>query len=250
MRDFYKKIQLKCYWYPPWKTGALRRPRLLLLASNFSKPFWRADSNEGRLADGLATENWFFCNTRTHWRSPLFALPVTWRRSTATRKTSFSCSSTYCTSPTLTTSEMRTVVRGTVSPTADEATVSALNQRSRVSFTAFRRDTVFSRHDIKSAVTGSTYTPIAPQGSNFELFRTASAAMTAMFSMPIPVSEKKFLCVNRGWCTKSCTHATTPFTCSWSIATPFSDTVKTGFNSDGPFTTNAVNWKIWKQHMR
>ena len=50
-------------------------------------------------------------------------------------------SSTYCTSRTSMTSEMWTVVRGAVSTTADEVTVSALNQRSRVSLTDFRRDT-------------------------------------------------------------------------------------------------------------
>ena len=76
MRDVHTNIQLNCYWYPPWKTGAIRQSRLLLLAPDFSKLFSGADSNEGRLPDGLATENcFFFCNTRTHWRSPLFALP-------------------------------------------------------------------------------------------------------------------------------------------------------------------------------
>ena len=143
---------------------------------------------------------------------------------------------------------MRTVVRGAVSPTADEATVSAPNQRSRVSFTALLLDTFFSRHDFRSAITGLASKPSAPQGSNFELFRTASAAVTAVFSMLIPVSEKKLACVNRGWRTKSCTHATAHFTFSWSIATPFGDTVEMGCNSEGPFTTNAVNRKIWKQH--
>ena len=92
---------------------------------------------------------------------------------------SFSCSATYCTSPTSTTSVMRTVVRGALSPTADEETVSTLNHRSRVSFTAFLWDKIFSRQDFKSAITGRASTPIAPQGSNLSLFRTASAAVTA-----------------------------------------------------------------------
>ena len=169
---------------------------------------------------------------------------------------SFSCSSTYCTNPTSTTSEMRTVVRGAVSPTADEAIVSALNRHCRVSLTAFRRDTIFSRRDFKFAITGPASTPIAPQGSNLALFRTASAAVTAVFSMLIPVSEKKFLCVNRGLRTKSCTNAITPITFSWSIATSFSDTVKTGCNSEGSFTlmlstgksessTCVKSWEHW-----
>ena len=110
---------------------------------------------------------------------------------------SFSSSATYCTSPTSTKSEIRTVVRGALSPTADEATVSALNQRSRVTFIALLRDTIFSRHDFKSANTRPASTPIAPQGSNPAHFRTASAAVTAVSSMLIPVSEKKLLCVNK-----------------------------------------------------
>ena len=116
--------------------------------------------------------------------------------------------------------------------------------RSRVSFTAFLWDKIFSRQDFKSMITGPASTSIAPQGSNLAPFRTASAAVTAVFSMLIPVSEKKVLCVNEGRRTKSCTHATAPFTFSWSIATPSSDTVKTGCSSVGPFTTSAVNWKI------
>ena len=241
-RSLYKEIHLNCYWYPPWKTGALRQSRLLLLAPEFSKRFWRADSNEARLTDGLITENCFFATPGLTGARLLLLFPGL-DAGRLQGKPSFSCSAIYCTSPTSTTSEIRRVVRGAASPTADDATVSALNQRSRVSFTAFLRDTIFSRHDFKSAITGPASTSIAPQGSNFELFLTESAAVTAVFSMLIPVSEKKFLCVNRVRRTKSCTHATAPLTCSWSIATPSSNTVNTGCNSEGPFTTNAVNWK-------
>ena len=139
---------------------------------------------------------------RTFNRKRLFATP----RLTGTRlfllflgvdadqlkqgRLNLSCYSTYCTPPTSMTSEMRTVVRGAVSPTADDATVSAPNQRCPVFLNAFLRDTIFSRHDFRSALTGPASTPIAPQGSNFKLFRTASAAVTAVFSMLIPVSEK------------------------------------------------------------
>ena len=51
--------------------------------------------------------------------------------------------SIYWTSPTSTTSEMRTVMRGVASPTADGATVSAPNHRFCVSMTAFLRSTIF-----------------------------------------------------------------------------------------------------------
>ena len=40
MREVYTDIQLNCYWYPPWKTGALRQSRPLLLtptSQNFSE---------------------------------------------------------------------------------------------------------------------------------------------------------------------------------------------------------------------
>ena len=70
------------------------------------------------------------------------------------KRPSLSCSSTYWKSPTSTTSERQTVVRGAASPTADDATVSAPNPRSRVTLTAFLRDTNFSRHDLRSAITG------------------------------------------------------------------------------------------------
>ena len=93
---------------------------------------------------------------------------------------------------------MRTVVRGTASPTADGSTVSAPNHCSRVSLTAFHHDIKFSRHDLRLASMGPASTPIALQGSISELCRTASAAGTAVFNMLIPVSVKKFLCVNRG----------------------------------------------------
>ena len=57
---------------------------------------------------------------------------------------------------------MRTVVRGAASPTADDATVSRSNQRSHVSLTAFVRDTTFSGHDFRSAITGPDSILIAP----------------------------------------------------------------------------------------
>ena len=55
MREVFRYIQLNCHWHPPWKTGALRQTRPLLLAPDFPKLFSRADSNEARLGDGLST---------------------------------------------------------------------------------------------------------------------------------------------------------------------------------------------------
>ena len=189
MWEVYTNIQLDCYWYPRWNTGALRPSRPLLLAPDFSKLFWRADSSEGRLTDGLETENCFFETPRL--ADDCLFLPFLGLDRLQQGSPCFSCSATYCTSPTSTTSEMRTVVRGALSPTVDEATVSALNHCSRVSVTAFLWDKIFSRQDFQSMVTGPASTSIAPQGSNLALFRTASAAVTAVFSMLIPVSEKK-----------------------------------------------------------
>ena len=94
---------------------------------------------------------------------------------------------------------MRTVVRAAASTTADDATVfSAPNHRSRVSLTALLRSKTFSQQDLRSAITGPASSPIALQGLNSALCRTASAAAAAVFNMLFPVSEKKFLCVNRG----------------------------------------------------
>ena len=192
----------------PWKTGTLRQSRPLLLAPVFSKLFSRAASNEGRLAEGLSTESCFFATTGLTGARLFSLFPGLDRLQQ--RRPSLSCSSTSCTSCTSTTSEMRTVVQGAALPTAEDATVSEPNQRSCVSLTAFLRNIIFSRHDFRSAITGPASTLIAPQGSNLELCRTGSAAVTVVFIMLIPVSEKKFLCVNRGWRTKSCTHATAP----------------------------------------
>ena len=64
---------------------------------------------------------------------------------------------------------MRTAVRGAASTTADDATVSPPNQRSRVFLTAFHRDAFFARNDFRTANTGPASTPIAPLGSDLEL---------------------------------------------------------------------------------
>ena len=198
MREVRTNTQINCYWYPPWKTGALRQSRKLLLAPDFSKLLRRAESNEGRLTDGLETENGFFVTPGLTGDRLFLLFPGLDVDRLQQGRPSFSCSATYCISLTSTTSEKRTVGRGALSPTADEATVSALNQHSRVSFTAFLCDISFSRQDFKSAFTGPASTSIAPQGSNLALFRTSSAAVTAVFSMLIPVSEKKLLSVNKG----------------------------------------------------
>ena len=70
-------------------------------------------------------------------------------------------------------------------------------QRSRVPLTAFLHDTIFSARPHICNYGNSLYTK-SPQGSKLALFRTTSAAVTVVFSMLIPVSEKKLLCVNRG----------------------------------------------------
>ena len=54
-----KFIELNCHLSPPWKTGALRQSRLLLLEPDFSKLFPRAASIEARLAGGHWTEKCF-----------------------------------------------------------------------------------------------------------------------------------------------------------------------------------------------
>ena len=100
MWEVYTNIQLNCYWYPPWKTGALRRSRPLLLAPDFSKLFWRANSNEGRLADGLVTENCFFVTPGLTGARVFLLFPGLEADRLQQGRPSFSCSATYCTSPT------------------------------------------------------------------------------------------------------------------------------------------------------
>ena len=211
------------------------RPRLLK-AFLKSRLKWRTANRR------IRNRKLFFKDTRTRWWLPLLAAPGAWP--TATRENRLIVLSYILHVPHLNNIRDADSCSGAPSLTADEATVSALNHRSRVSFIAFLWDRIFSRQGFKSVITGPASTSIAPQGLNLSLFRTASAAVTAVFSMLIPVSEKKLLCVNEGWRTKSCTHTTAPFNFSWSIATPSSDTVKTECSSEGPLTTSAVNWKI------
>ena len=161
MRQVFTHIQLNGYWYPSRKTGALRQLRPLLLAPHFSYILWRAASKEGALADGHSTENCFFFNNRTHWHSPLPTLPGTWHRSIATRETkliklpnilhiSHPNDNRYADS------------RARRSPIiCCDATVSATNHHSRLSFTTFLRDTTFSRLNLRSVSTGRASTPIA-----------------------------------------------------------------------------------------
>ena len=192
MREVYTYIHINCYWYPLWKTGALRRSRPLLLATDFSKLFSRAASIEGRLADGLSTENLFFWATGlTGTRLPFF-FPGLDTDQLQQWRLSLRWSSTYWTSPTSTASEMRIVVQGAASPTADDSTVSAPNHRYRVSLTGFLCHKTFFRHDVRSAITGPASTLITPQGPNSELCRTASAATTAVFNMLIPFNMNSF----------------------------------------------------------
>ena len=191
MRELYTNIQLNYYWYPHGKLG-LYGDRDHFFSPPTSQNFSEEQTqNEGRLVDGLETENCFFTTPGLTGGRLFLLFPGLDVDRLQQGRPSFSCSATYCTSPTSTTSEMRTIVRGALSPTADEATVSALNQRSHVFFTAFLFDMIFSRQDFKSAFTGPASTSIAPQGSNLALFRTASAAVTAVFSLLIPVSDKK-----------------------------------------------------------
>ena len=63
MQEVYTYAQLICYLYHPWKNVKLRQSRPLLLAHDFSKLFCRAASNDGRLTDGLSTENCLFAGT-------------------------------------------------------------------------------------------------------------------------------------------------------------------------------------------
>ena len=224
MREVYTIIQLNRYFYLSWNTGALRQSRPLLLAPDFTKLFSRGASNEGRQADGLWTENCFFCQNRTHWHSPLFTFSGTW--STATRETEFSMFFNI-----LHTSHLNNI-RDVNSRAWRSFTNSwwcnsfCIKHCSRVPLTALLSSTTFSRHDVRSSSTGLASTPIAPQSSNSELCRTASAAATAVFNMLIPVSEKKLLCVNRGWRKKSCKLVSAPFFFAWSLANPSRDTAK------------------------
>ena len=136
----------------------------------------------------------FLCHNKTHWESSPFTLTWIRHRSTATRETKLIVFFYFNgTSPTSTTSEIQTVARCAASPNVDGATLSAPKLRSCLSLTVFLRSKNFSQQDFRSSITGSASNPVVIQGSKSEMCRTAAPAATAVFSMLIPVSEKKLL---------------------------------------------------------
>ena len=217
MREIYTCLQLGCYLYPTWKTRALRPSRPFLLAPDFSKLFSWTDSNEGQLPDGPSTENSFFF-AATGLTGTRLSLPFPRLETDQLQRgrLSLSCSWTYWTSPS---SNIRDA-----DSRAERSLTNSWWFNSFCTKTSFPClfDCLSSQHDflpirLKISYHGSNSThlfstAIARQGSNSELCQTTSAAATAVFNMLIPVSEKKFLCVNRGWRKKSCTDATAPFT--------------------------------------
>ena len=180
--------------------------------TRFLKTPFKSSFTWGKASRRKINRIFLFRINRTHWHSLLLTPPGIWNRSTATRETKL----------------IMHLNQWNISHLNDFRDADSRAGRSLTNswwfnsfctklmlpciLTAFLRDTIFSQHDFRSAITRPASTPIAPQRSNLELCRRASAAVRAVFSMLIPVSEKKFLCVNRRWRTKSCTHATAPFT--------------------------------------
>ena len=120
IREVYTNIQLNCYINPPWNTRSFdnfSRTQFLktFLESNFK---WRTASRRTLniklvfAATGL---------TGTRIFLPFAGLDKGWLEQ---GRPNLYCYSIDWTSPTSTTSETRTVVRGAASPTADDATVS------------------------------------------------------------------------------------------------------------------------------
>ena len=133
-----KNIQLEMIFITPWINWSLRRSRALHLAVDFSLLFLRAASNKGQLADGLANENCFWDITKLAG-IPNFAPFQDWSWTNCNKGDQACDARQIWTSLTSTTSENRTVVRGAASPTTEDATLSAPNQRSRVSLTVSLR---------------------------------------------------------------------------------------------------------------
>ena len=190
MRGVYTNSKLNWYLYPHWKTGELWQPPPLfftwLLKSLLKSSFkWKVASR------WAFNRNLFYHNNRIHWHSPLFTLPATWHRWTATRETKFIMLLNI-----LDISHLN-VIRDADWRMGRSLTNSwwcnsfCTKQRSRVPLTAFLRGRYFSRHDLRSAITEPVSTLMAPQGSNSELCRTASTAATAVFNMLISFSQNK-----------------------------------------------------------
>ena len=151
----------------PWKNGALRQSRPLILAPEFSKLFSRAASNNGILADELSKEkcsflpqqdslalasSYFFldstqmdCNKGDQIFDDLQYIEHLLTQKHQKRRQS-------CWAPPYEQLMMQQFLHQTIA------------HRSCVSLTVFLRSTTFSRHDQRSAITGPTSTPIALYG--------------------------------------------------------------------------------------
>ena len=140
-------------------------------------------------------ENCFFALNRTHWRSPLLVFQGLTQVDCKKRDRNHDVPRYI---KHLRRQQNVADSAGAASPTAGDAKVSAPNQRSRVTLTAFLRRTTFSRHDLGLAITEPASTPIGLQGSNLELCQIESTPATAVFKIPIPVSEKKYLWLKGG----------------------------------------------------
>ena len=206
MNSYYHKLRMRKVprhffsWIfidnPAAKLGHCANHSHFFFVPGVSKLFSRANSEEKRVADGLKRENYFFGTsqlTGTRFFPASLGLDTDGLQQ---RWPSLWCPSKNWTSPTSTTWEIRTVVRGPVSTIADAAALSAPNQRSRTSLRVFLHRKTFFWQDCRSAKTAPVSSPKALQGSNSELCWKVFSAASAVFSMLIPVSERKFLCVN------------------------------------------------------
>ena len=219
MREVYTYIQLNCYLHPP-----------------------------GKLWHCIATIATTSSRNRTHWQSLLLTFSGTWQLSTATRE-----AKTIMILDTLNISHLNNI------RDADSRAGSSLTTNWWCNSVCTKPLLPWSFHCLPSQDDFLlTRLEIGYHGASLHANSAPRIKLGAVLSSirgsnvsgqhADSTLRKLFLCVPRGWCTKTWTQATAPFTSSWLIATPSRDTLKTGCNSDGPLTTDSVNWKTLKQH--
>ena len=136
---------------------------------------------------------------------------------------------------------MRTVVWVAVSPTAYDATVSAPNQGSRVSLTAFLRDTKFLSARLQICNYGaSLYTNCSPT-VKLRTVPNSICCSNGIVQHADPSLEEKIPLREQRMTHKILRTCHCPLHLLMTDCNPLRDTVKTGCNSEGPFTSNAVN---------
>ena len=207
----------------------------LLISPGFLRAAWIG----GRLVNGLAIENCFL-DVRGPARARLF-LPFQGFDTNRLQegRSNLWCSLVNWTSPASTTSEFQTVVRGAASSTTEDATMSASNQRSRISLIFFPPQQNFLATGFQSSTYGACL-----HSKSFLMVKFGNVLNSNCGSNSSDQHADSRLKKHISLPKWGITHIRLLFSSPHDLLkTPMRDTVKLGCDSKRPRTTSFVNWK-------